>query len=231
MAIPAPITITMWGDYGSIDGTGTINVQFRNDSTGSITGRVVMVVTEDSIFYAAPNGDSIHNHVARDYLPNDSGSLITIQVGDSVVVSESFTIPGGWDENQCDIFAWIQNDSAYADSTKEIWQGGMIRVMELIGINEEKSQEIIGHDTYPKPNPCVNGTEFSFTLAPMEQYSVEIFDIAGRHIRILKGTVTGNREKIMWDRQDNSGSTVNPGVYFYLFKGEVYKETGKIIVR
>ncbi len=231
MAIPAPVTVKMWGDYSSIDGTGTINVQFRNDSTTSITGRVIMVVTEDSIFYVAPNNDSLHNHVARDYLPDDSGSVVTIQAGDSVIVNESFTIPVDWDENQCDILAWIQNDSVYADSTKEIWQGGMIRVMELIGINEEKSQEIIGHDIHPKPNPCVSGTEFTFTLAPMERYSVEVFDIAGRHIIILEGIATGNKEKIMWDRQDNSGSIVNPGVYFYVFKGEVYKETGKIIVR
>ena len=231
MAIPAPVTVKMWGDYSSIDGTGTINVQFRNDSTASITGRVIMVVNEDSILYVAPNNYSLHNHVARDYLPDDSGSVVTIQAGDSVIVSESFIIPVDWDENQCDILAWIQNDSAYTDSTKEIWQGGMIRVMELIGINEEESQKIIRHDIYPKPNPCVSGTEFTFTLAPMERYGVEVFDIAGRHIIILEGIATGNREKIMWDRQDDSGSIVNPGVYFYVFRGEVYKETGKIIVR
>lgn len=229
--MPAPVTVTMWGDYSSIDGTGTINVQFRNDSTASITGRVIMAVTEDSIFYIAPNNDSIHNHVARDYLPDDSGSVVTIQAGDSVTVSESFTIPGTWNENQCDIFAWIQNDSIYPDSTKEIWQGGMIRVMELTGINEEKPEEILTPDIYLKPNPCVNGTEFSFELASLEHYSFEIFDIAGKHIKTIRGTATGGIEKIRWDRYDDSGSKVNPGVYFYLFKSEIYKKTGKIIVR
>lgn len=231
MAIPAPVTITMWGDYSSVDGTGTINVQFRNDSTSSITGRVIMVVTEDSIFQIAPNNDSLHNHVARDYLPDDSGSVITIQAGDSVIVSESFTIPGSWDEDLCEIYTWIQNDSVYVDSTKEIWQGCMIKVTELIGVNEEKPREIIANDIYLKPNPCVSGAEFSFTLASLEQYSIEIFDITGRCIKVIRGTATGNREKAMWDRKDSSGFPVNPGVYFYLFTGGVYKKSGKIIVR
>jgi len=70
MNVPSPFTITMWGDWNPGSGTGTINAQFQNDSTDALAGRVLFVITEDSINYAGPNGDAWHNQVARDYIPD-----------------------------------------------------------------------------------------------------------------------------------------------------------------
>ncbi|OPX17931.1 hypothetical protein BXT86_03840 [candidate division WOR-3 bacterium 4484_100] len=127
---PSPVTLTIWGDY-SADGSGTVYAKFRNDSTATLNGRVIFVITEDSLYYSGPNGDVWHNHVARDYLPDQNGQTVSIAPGDSITLSQPFTIQSGWDENMCQIVTWIQSDVLQSDSTKEIWQGGYIDVTEL----------------------------------------------------------------------------------------------------
>lgn len=227
MAEPAPVTITMWGDYNSSDGSGTIFVQYRNDSTASITGRALLVVTEDSIYFTGPNLDSIHNHVARDYLPDQDGSIITVAAGDSVVVSESFTIQPGWNESQCEIVAWIQNDSIYADSTREVWQGGMIKVMELIGTRENESLLPVQKKIHTAPNPCTQGIEFIGDNLSGIECKILIYDVSGRVV----DQITGKKfRSLYWNLHDQQGQRVSKGVYIYQFIGENYQTSGTIIV-
>ena len=125
----APVTMTMWGMYMPNRGDGTINAQFKNDSTASITARVYFVVVEDSCYYIAPNGDNWHNDVARDYLPNEVGETVTIAPNDSITVTRSFNVPIDWDQDRCRIYAWIQEDTG----DKEVFQAGIVELPDLIG--------------------------------------------------------------------------------------------------
>jgi len=231
MAQPAPVTVNMWGSYVPSERTGTINAQFRNDSTAAITGRVQFVLTEDSIYYAAPTGDLWHNHVARDYLPTQSGEVVTIQSGDSMTLTRSFTLQPSWVAWRCQIVTWIQNDVMQPDSTKEVWQGGMINVNELEGI-EEGINEIIPNTVVKTiPNPCVEGTKFVFNLFSGTEYSIKIFDVSGRQIRILKGVSKGNTESLNWNLEDENSTSIGPGIYFYRFESATTITSGKIVVR
>ncbi|HEC78754.1 MAG TPA: Omp28-related outer membrane protein [candidate division WOR-3 bacterium] len=231
MSQPSPVTVTMWGDYDPGTGTGTINAQFRNDSTATLNGRVLFVITEDSLYYAAPNGDYWHNHVARDYIPNQNGQSVSIAPGDSVTVTQSFTIQSGWDDSMCEIVTFIQNPTLASDSTKEVWQGGIVKVLDLIGIKEESSKTTTVQKISPVPNPCVNGTNFQFELPIGSHYEISIFDITGRLITKMTGTATGNRESIKWSLKDDTGSQVGAGVYFYRFDSQTLTTNGKIVVR
>ncbi|MDH4210757.1 MAG: T9SS type A sorting domain-containing protein [candidate division WOR-3 bacterium] len=126
---PSPVTVTMWGMYMPNRGDGTIYAQFRNDSTASITARVYFVIVEDSCYYVAPNGDTWHNDVARDYLPNELGETVTVAPGDSVTFSRAFNVPLGWDQERCRIYAWIQEDTG----DKEVFQAGIVELPDLVG--------------------------------------------------------------------------------------------------
>jgi len=226
----SPVTITMGGEYSPTDGSGTIYAQFRNDSTATINGRVIFVITEDSLYYAAPNGDNWHNHVARDYLPNQNGQTVSIPAGNSVTVSQPFTIQSGWNVDKCEIVTWIQNDVMQPDTTKEIWQAGMIKVTN-IGIKETNHREISTRAVNPIPNPCVEGTRFVFSLPEGVEYRINLFDVTGRRIRTLKGTATGNTESVKWQLRDDKGSLVGSGVYLYRFESDRINTTGKVVVR
>ncbi len=227
---PSVVTITMWGYYSHRSGSGTIYAQFRNDSTDTIDGRVFLVLTEDSIYYPATNYDSTHNHVARDYLPDENGVKVSIPAGDSITVNQHFSIPADWNDEQCRIIAWIQNDIPQSDSTKEIWQGGMKSINEL-SICEKKIVKSSDMTITTIPEPCRNFTVFVFNLPAGLEYQIDIFDIMGRRIRTLKGESIKSVESVEWDCRDDGGFKVCKGVYLYCFKSSLIKTSGKITVR
>ncbi len=230
MSQPAPVTITMAGYYNPGSRNGVVEATFRNDSTDTIAGRVILVITEDSLYYSVSNGDQWHNHVARDYLPTSSGQRVNIPAGDSVTVTQVFTIQSDWNPGKCDIITWIQNDSIQADSTKEIWQGGVIKVVAL-GIEEERVDQNQIQRINPVPNPFLEKTRFSFCLPAGVGYRITIYDVSGRHIRRLKGLSSGDRELVTWNRKDDAGSRVGSGVYLYTFESDIINTSGKLIVR
>ncbi len=229
MAMPAPVTITMWGDYTPSTGEGTVNVHLQNDSTATINGRVIVVITEDSLYYMAPNGVNWHNHVPRDYLPDHNGSLVSIPPGNYAIVTQPFTINSIWNDNYCTILAWIQNDSMQVDTTMEIWQGGMKKVTEL-GI-EEVNTDVKSSQVLVMPNPCVGETRFVFELPAGLEYTIAIYDVSGRHIRVLERISPGERAAVQWDVRDSKGQAMSSGVYFYEFTSQLVNTSGKIVVR
>lgn len=230
MSKPSPVTITISGDYTPLTRTGIIYVKFRNDSTATINGRVIFIITEDSLYYAAPNLDSMHNHVARDYIPTQVGQTVSIAPGDSVTLSQSFTIQPAWNVNRCEIVTWIQNNIMQSDSTKEIWQGGMIKVTEL-SIEENNTKKISSAKVCATPNPCTGETKFSFNLPEGTEYSIRIFDILGRQIRILNDVSKRDNEPVKWNLRDDQGVRVSAGVYLYRIESPLINTTGKVVVR
>ncbi len=222
--IPSTVTITMYGDYS--DGSGTINVKFRNDTTVTISARAYIVITEDSLYYLGPNGDPWHNHVARDYVPSYTGQYITIPAGDSVIVTQPFTIQAGWDEDMCNIVAWFQTDG-----TRKMWQGGKTPVTALVGVEEYESDVMPVYAVTTVPNPCVSNTSFQFELPIGTNYKIAIYDVSGRRIQTLDGIASGAKESVRWNLEDNTETHVSSGIYCYRFESEVTNQTGKIIVR
>ncbi|UCG92790.1 MAG: T9SS type A sorting domain-containing protein [candidate division WOR-3 bacterium] len=228
---PAPVTATMWGYYVPASNSGTIFAQFRNDSTAAISGYVLFVITEDSVYVPTmPNGDDWHNQVARDYLPDHIGMPVSVPAGDSVTVSQPFTIGASWNEEKCKIVAWIQDEILQPDSIKEIWQGCKIDLSEL-GIEEQHAKDIYLQKINPAPNPCVNGTNFSFNLPAGVEYRINIFDIIGRHVKTLSGISSGRQEVIAWDLKDDTGTQLGAGVYLFRFESNEVNTAGKIVVR
>ncbi len=222
MAQASPMRINMWGSYSS--GSGTIYARYYNDSTASVTASVYFVITEDSCYYSAPNGDQWHNHVARDYVPNQIGQQVTIPAGDSVTVSQNFTIQSGWNVNRCNVVTWIQNST-----TREVYQAGKIKVMEL-GV-EEVRKESIPARVATIPNPCVNGTTFQFNVSAGTAWKIVIFNILGCEVRSISGTGNDTNQIVEWNLLNNHGKRVNSGIYFYKFLSENTTATGKIVVK
>lgn len=169
----SPVTITMWGTYNPGTRSGTIYARYRNDGTFTINGNALFVLDEDSIYQPTPNGDQWHNHVARDYIPNYVGSSVSIPAGDSVTVSQPFTLQLGWNSNRCEIVTWIQNPVMQSDSTKEIWQGSIKKINQLPVPSYTLTVNISGNGSVTKtPNQTTYtyGTWVRLTAIPGTEY-------------------------------------------------------------
>ncbi len=229
------MTITIYGSYDSLTRNGTMRIVYRNDSTGTIRqARTITAITEDSIIFHAPSGDSIHNNVARDYVPDPGGQVFSIPAGDSAVIAQYFTVDTAWDVSKCMIVTWLQDDNMTADSVKPIYQGSkkLISALEPYAICEESPMKI-DRQCRVSPNPCRNGTRFGFILNAGQHYTIGIFDIQGRKIKEIAGSSRATENYVYWDCRDDNHESVRSGVYFYRIASDPMSPApcGKIIVR
>jgi hypothetical protein len=211
-----------------------MRIVYRNDSAGTIhQARAISLITEDSIRYLAPSGDSIHNNVARDYVPDPYGQIISLLTGDSAIIAQYFTVDTAWNFNKCMLVTWLQNDSMTADSVKPIYQGGKKMISELDQSIWEGSTARADRLCRAVPNPCHNGTIFAFTLGTNRRYQIRIFDIQGRKIREITGSSKASENLVFWDCRNNKGEKVRSGVYLYLISGDPADPAlpGKVIVQ
>lgn len=226
----APVTLTMGGIFSATDDTGRVYAHFRNDSTDTIAGRVIFVITEDSLYYPSINGDQWHNHVPRDYVPDHNGQVVSIAPGDSLTIDQFFSLDTSWVDEMCEIVTWIQNDSMSVDSIKEIWQGAMIKVTDLTGIHEHETDVADSRvDAYP--NPCACDITFTLDIPSGTAYTLILYDVIGRPVRRFVGTVSVGGHEVTWNLVDETGTKVSPGIYFYSLEQKGTQVQGKIIVR
>ncbi|MBE0433349.1 T9SS type A sorting domain-containing protein [candidate division WOR-3 bacterium] len=225
---PSPFTLLLTGDYDPVSNGGTITASYQNDSTVAITARVYFVITEDSLYHLDPNGHAWHNNLARDFLPNEIGELVTVNPGQVVEVTRSFTIDPSWIEDRCKIVTWIQADAP----SRNGYQAGKIRLMDLVGI-----EEIIVHEPAQPAitlvsNPCsADNIRFLIHLPPGTPFGIDVFDALGRIVQTHAGTTSSDREIVRFDLNRNDLRRVTAGVYLYRFTSSAANATGKIIVR
>lgn len=222
---PTPVTIHLDGEYSPTNNTGTLYATFKNDSSTMITGRVIVVITEDSLFYPAPNGTIWHSNVPRDYLPDNNGTNVSIPAGDSITITMPFTTHPNWNKIHCKIKTWIQNDIMQPDSTKEIWQGALVNLLEL-GINENYQGDTKKLNVQVLPNPCLRNGFVQFNLNIGTSYEISIFDCTGRRINRFSSNV----KSIRWNLRDSHGKLLSPGIYIYRLVSDNYVTSGKIII-
>jgi len=218
MNVPSNLIFEFSGWYNQNTRNGQIELTITNESANPITGRLIFVITEDSIYYAAPNGDVWHNHVARDYLPDNNGEIITVPALGSISRIRDFAISANWDANRCKIVAFLQDDNLQADSTKEIYQGGMIKINELSTIKEvtNYSPPIIKIINLKTPKIVLESKE-------KRDFTLTIFSADGKTIKTINGQLLEKRKEI------NLNLTTK-GIYFYQlnFEEKIYK--GKIVI-
>ena len=232
----APVAITVSGLFNPTNGQGSVSAQYRNDSTAIIQGRVMFVIVEDSIYFMDSLGGQKkewHNHTARDYIPGPLGMMVTIAPNDSMTYTQAFTIPPDWRYNYCSIITFIQDTIIRPDTvTQNIWQGTMIRVSQLVGVDEQAAGSGISNQAAVLvPNPCVDKTNIAFNLPARTEYQISFFDVTGRLVGYHSGLAHGGQESVIWNCRDQENVSLSAGVYIWLFESKTLKTTGKLVVR
>jgi len=67
----------------------------------------------------------------------------------------------------------------------------------------------------PIPNPARTATAFAYDLPAAARMEVEVFDVLGRHVKLLDGGSphSSGAGVLHWDLRDETGRTVPTGVY------------------
>jgi ELWxxDGT repeat protein len=67
-----------------------------------------------------------------------------------------------------------------------------------------------------RPNPARHGTELTYSIPAPGLAALEIFDVAGRRVRVLEPERihSAGRYRVRWDGRDERGAAVGSGVYY-----------------
>jgi hypothetical protein len=136
-------------------------------------GRLYFAVAEDTIDYAAPNGEKKHYNVFREALTDSNGILLQLpkQVGDSIIFTITSPLKPAWDIDKVILFSILQELD-----TKKVIQAEMSKAEQSdkqLGIESIKSLNNIR--VYP--NPSYKTLHFKSADRPTR--TVEIIDPYG----------------------------------------------------
>ncbi|MEZ5064696.1 MAG: proprotein convertase P-domain-containing protein [bacterium] len=82
------------------------------------------------------------------------------------------------------------------------------------------------------PNPFGASTAIRFAVPGTgADVSLEVFDIAGRHVRTLtEGFLPAGGHSATWDGRDEAGRRASAGIYFYRLESREYSATRKVVL-
>ena len=125
--------------------------------------------------------------------------------------------------------ALVYND--YANGAPEVktispeFEGGTIslKVGPVVPDKFELSQNV--------PNPFNPDTKISYALPEAGFVDVEIYNILGQKVKTLvNGYQDAGNYSVTWNGDDEYGSSVASGVYFYRFNSGQYKDIKKMVL-
>ena len=79
------------------------------------------------------------------------------------------------------------------------------------------------------PNPFNPKTTIQFALPSAGRTRVNIFDVAGRHVRsLLDEDLEASTHQVNWTGDDDNGRSVSAGVYFYMVTSGKSRSVGRM---
>jgi hypothetical protein len=223
LTVPADIEIVLTGTYDQAGRTGQVQAELISWASLNTNANVYVVITEDSCYYVGPNGDPWHNHVCRDYIPDQNGTAVTVPaLGRDTFVTD-FTLDPSWNEVKCNIVVFLQNPTVQPDSTKPVYNGAQVPVMLFTGASEGP-RPVANPAVAVVPNPCQRFADFALSVPAGERYRLSIFDASGKLVREFSGRGAGET-RVRWQRDGEPA-----GIYVYRLDVGPKRLSGKLIV-
>jgi hypothetical protein len=213
--------------YDPLTRSGEVRVECYNNSADPITAALQIAITEDSIYYPSPNGDTWHNHVFRDYVPGIYGTPLTIPAGGYDTAFQAFTIDTSWVEARCKLVVWLQNMTVQPDSTMPCYQGLQTRLLDFTAVAEPGMPQSSRFTVRVSPNPCRTGCRFTLSGAGASGARIALYAPDGRLVSVLSApsSLLPTPYSLSWSR-----SGLPRGIYLYRVNAGTATAEGKLVV-
>jgi hypothetical protein len=206
--LTTPVGITLEGNYDNPSRTGTVAAEFLNTSGSDITANAYFVVTEDSVVSDQPNGDTLNNHVCREYIPDANGTSVTVPAGSTDSLGEDFTLDPSWNSGRCNMICYLQVPPPPVESSLPVYQGVLVPLRSWgAGIAESRVTPLPREMTVgPNPSRGLVSLTLSGHASPQE---VRVADISGRLVESVSIPASSSRTMHQIDLR-----SLADGVYF-----------------
>ena len=220
--VPSDVGLTHIGTtYDPGTRTGQVQVECYNSGLDSLDAAIQFAITEDSIYYPSTNGDTWHNGVCRDYVPDQHGTPVTLAAGATDTVTVPYSLDASWVEGKVKLVVYLQNMTAQADSSMPCYQGLSGNVLDFVGVEESKLPAVRDLRVSVSPNPCRTGCEFTLSGAAARGARITVYTPDGRLVSRLQ--TAANRAS--WSR-----AGLSRGIYLYRINAGTATAKGKLVV-
>jgi hypothetical protein len=221
--VPTDVSMAHVGTwYNPSTRAGEVAVECYNGGTTQIDAALQFAITEDSLHYTGPNGDPIHNHVCRDYVPNQNGTPVTLGAGMTDTITVAYSLQPSWVEENIRLVVYLQNMTTQPDSSKPCLQSKATHVLDFTGVEEQKLLQSRDLSVQVSPNPCRTGCRFAISGAAAREGSVTIYTPDGR----LVSRLATERGQATWNRTEATPR----GIYLYRVNAGTATSEGKLVV-
>ena len=224
LLVPSDVSLTHVGTtYDTTSHSGQVQVECYNaGAIPIISAGLQVVITEDSVYYTGPNGDPLHNHVCRDYVPNQNGTTVTLGPGATQTVTVSYSLDTSWVEKNVKLVVYLQNMTVQADSSMPCYQGLVANVLDFVpGVEEPRIPAVSELRVSVSPNPCRSGCEFVLSGAAVSGAEIGLYATDGRQV----GSLQTSANRASWSR-----AGLARGVYLYRVTAGTATTEGKLVV-
>ena len=224
LLVSSDVSLTHVGTtYNPTTRNGQVRVECHNGGTiPIISAHLEFAITEDSLYYVSTNGDTWHNHVCRDYVPDQNGTTLTLGPGTTDTVTLAFSLDPSWVEKNVKLVVYLQNMTVQPDSSEPCYQGVAGNVLEFVpGVEESKLLASRDLRVSVSPNPCRTGCEFTLSGAAARGAQITVYSPDGRLVSSLPTAA----KRASWSR-----AGVARGIYLYRVNAGTATAEGKLVV-
>jgi len=210
----SPLEIDISGEFRESDKVGNLQIIIiAHELFNWQELKLRIALTEDSIYYEAPNNILWHNYTMRDIIPDTLGVQFNISINDTLEFNQSFSCPESLNFQFCRLVVWVQDDQ-----TKEVLQTAVIDVIDMENpasvVETGLPVNIYLKQNYP--NPFNAGTVINYVIDSERIVEIDIYNLAGQKINTLyKGSLSSGCYQAVWDGTNLNGDRVSSGIYFY----------------
>ncbi len=152
------------------------------------------------------NGETEFHNVMMKMVPDASGTMVSGTAGELVTLEYTQDLNGTFVEEWDDlsVVVFIQNDA-----TKDVFQSGYA----TIGVGIEESLAEGSFRVYP--NPVDEMATIQLNLTERSRVQAVVYNINGQEVKTLaSGQLEAGNQSLNWNRVNNKGNLVDPGIYF-----------------
>jgi hypothetical protein len=221
--VPTPVDIDVVVEFGEMADSGMVHVAVAADNVVGFNDlRLRIAVTESGINYAQKRYDQI----LRDYLPDPNGVAFTIGQGEIFTHSEPFVIEAGWAASNCDIVAFVQNDTPDQEMVIQCAQAPVPAptpvITEISAGNLPEGYRL----SQNYPNPFNPETEIQYAIPRDELVTLRVYNVTGAEVAVLvDGQQAAGSYSVRWKAVDLAS-----GVYFCRLQAGAFSETIKMVL-
>jgi len=187
-----------------------------------------VAVTEDNVYYAGSNGETIHNQAFRYLYPDTDGLPVPTAPG---VYQFQVHCPVGsqnWDYTRLRAVAYVQDDDTW-----KVHNAVTGFLTDLAGTTVSSNElasprlQLLGNH----PNPFNPSTTIAYTLPASRHVTVGVYRVDGRLVAsLVDGRQPAGLQTVVWNGRDADGRTVASGTYFYRVVAGNDSETGRMLL-